>query len=481
MVAGGRLSAMLSLQDTAIHTIDLSTRMPFRFGIATLTKVKHAFVSVVAAIDGKTIRGTSADHLFPKWFTKDPEKSFESEVDELLLVVRQALRFGREVEAPTFFLYWKELYDRQLAWSKDENIEPLLSLFGVTLVERALLDALAKYHGTSAGRLIRSNALGIDPGLVDPRLGASEPADFLPEEPLPSVTARHTVGLTDPLSDGEIAEADRVTDGLPQSLEACIAAYGLTEFKIKVCGSLERDVPRLRELAKVIGRLASPDFRFSLDGNEQFLSSEAFHDFWLEVSGDPGLRDFFRHALFIEQPLNRKVALSPQVAVMREWEGLPPIIIDESDATIESTPTALGLGYAGTSHKNCKGVIRGVLNRCLIAKRAQEAGQRRYLMSGEDLVNIGPVALLQDLEIQAVLGNRSVERNGHHYFAGLRAFPPETQRRLLEAHPDLYHATSDGWPTLSIRNGELDLRSVHAAPFAVGFDLPFEEFEEVPT
>jgi len=235
----------------------------------------------------------------------------------------------------------------------------------------------------------------------------------------------------------------------------------------------------LRDLAGIITRLAPPDFSFSLDGNEQFLSSESFHDFWQEITADRGLRDFFRHALFIEQPLNRKVALTPGVAVMGEWDGLPPIIIDESDATIESTPNALELGYAGTSHKNCKGVIRGILNRCLIAYHGQQAGHARYLMSGEDLVNIGPLGLLQDLEIQAVLGNESVERNGHHYFAGLQAFPHETQQRLLRAHPDLYHATEDGWPTLSIRRGRLDLTSLHAAPFAYGFELPLEEYEEV--
>jgi len=470
---------MLTLQDAQLHTIDLTTRMPFRFGIATLTRVKHAFLTVTAGIHGQQARGTAADHLFPKWFTKDPDKTFEEEVDELLRVIRQAVFFARQIEAPTLFLFWKGLYDRQLSWSREQQLEPLLTLFGVTLVERALLDALARHHGTTASQLILTNSLGLDLSLADPGLYGREPADFLPQAPLPSVVARHTVGLTDPLSEEEIPSDEKVEDGLPQSLEACIATYGLTQFKIKVCGLLDRDLPRLRSLARIITRLAPPDFSFSLDGNEQFLSSESFHDFWQEITADPALRDFFRHALFIEQPLNRKVALTPGVAVMGEWDGLPPIIIDESDAVIESTPNALELGYAGTSHKNCKGVIRGILNRCLIAHRAEQSPKGRYLMSGEDLVNIGPLGLLQDLEIQAVLGNESVERNGHHYFTGLKAFPPKTCRRILQAHPDLFHLDEAGWPTLSIRHGRLDLTSLHAAPFAYGFELPLEEYEEV--
>ena len=63
-------------------------------------------------------------------------------------------------------------------------------------------------------------------------------------------------------------------------------------------------------------------------------------------------------------------------------------------------------------------------------------------MSGEDLANIGPVALLQDLAVVASLGVRSVERNGHHYFAGLSAFPRAVQQQILTHHGDLYERTA---------------------------------------
>src|SRR5262249_3450337 len=114
-----------------------------------------------------------------------------------------------------------------------------------------------------------------------------------------------------------------------------------------------------------------------------------------------------------------------------------------------------------------KGVFKGVANRCLVAQRQAEGAGRDLLMSGEDLANIGPVALLQDLAVCAALGIESVERNGHHYFAGLSMFPAEVQEDVLRHHGDLYHRGPAAWPTLAIRDGRIQLGSVVAAPFGV--------------
>ena len=80
------------------------------------------------------------------------------------------------------------------------------------------------------------------------------------------------------------------------------------------------------------------------------------------------------------------------------------MIIDESDGEIDCMRRALALGYRGTSHKNCKGVIKGIANRCLIEwYRRNRSDDGPWLMSGEDLANVGPVALLNDLAVMAVL------------------------------------------------------------------------------
>jgi len=90
-------------------------------------------------------------------------------------------------------------------------------------------------------------------------------------------------------------------------------------------------------------------------------------------------------------------------------------------------------------------------------------------MSGEDLSNVGPVGQLQDLAVQAVLGITSVERNGHHYFSGLSAWPVSIQELVLQHHGDLYVKSAQGWPTLQIREGQVSVESVLTAPFGEAF------------
>ena len=90
-------------------------------------------------------------------------------------------------------------------------------------------------------------------------------------------------------------------------------------------------------------------------------------------------------------------------------------------------------------------------------------------MSGEDLCNVGPVALLQDLAVCAALGIESVERNGHHYHSGLSQLPETMQTDTLKHHSDLYHKGPDRWPSLNIQEGRVDTTSINSAPFGVGF------------
>jgi hypothetical protein len=299
---------------------------------------------------------------------------------------------------------------------------------------------------------------------------------------------RHTVGLSDPITEEEIQPDDRLEDGLPQSLEASMEAYGLRHFKIKLTGDSEADLERMARIAATLGggkaaraaRGGHGGYAFSLDGNEQFTTVEGFRSFWECLRARPPLQKFLGHLLFVEQPLTRTVALRSDVGrAFGEWPERPPIIIDESDARLGDCARALELGYAGTSHKNCKGVFKGVANRCLLAVRQRDHPDRPWLMSGEDLCNIGPVALLQDLALMGALGITSVERNGHHYHAGLSQFPSCVQQQVLQAHGDLYHAAPAGWPTLHIKRGSVSLDTVNRAPLGVGFELETGGFPTV--
>jgi hypothetical protein len=69
----------------------------------------------------------------------------------------------------------------------------------------------------------------------------------------------------------------------------------------------------------------------------------------------------------------------------------------------------------------------------------------------------------------------SIERNGHHYFAGLSQFPASIQSHVLAHHGDLYTKSAAGWPRLDVREGRLPVRSVVAAPFGYAGELDLSE------
>ena len=463
----------------SIHQIQLKTRMPFKYGIATMTEVPMVFVRIEAEIDGTKTAGIASDLLPPKWFTKVPEDPLEKEISDMLQVIRKALSQALGQAADSAFDLWKLIYDGQSRWAEANNIPALLAHFGTSLVERALIEATCKEGNKTLGQALLSGSLGFEPGRIHSCLDGQSASSLLPKTPMAKVQARHTVGLGDPLDSNQIDADDRIDDTLPQSLDQCIQAYGLRHFKIKINGDIEWDLDRLKNVAKCIEQYADSDFAFSLDGNEQFQSVTAFRDHWNILHAEPELETFFDHLLFIEQPLHRDVALNESLnSEFHQWPERPAVIIDESDATLESLPQALAIGYVGTSHKNCKGIFKGIANACLLEHYRRNGTQT--VMSGEDLCNVGPVAVIQDLAVMATLGIESVERNGHHYMAGLSQFPERTREQVLNAHDGLYKTSETGWPTLAICNGGIDLTSVNTQPFGIGFELDLSVFSEIP-
>ncbi|HWE01350.1 MAG TPA: hypothetical protein VG326_02995 [Tepidisphaeraceae bacterium] len=460
----------LQILSTDLRIRNMRLRMPFRFGIVTLTECPYLFCRALLDVDGRRTWGISADVLPNKWFTKDPATSYRDDIADMLKIITGACEIAVAGGAhDNLFDLWERTYQAEQAWAGGWGFPPLLAGFGSSLIERAAIDAFCRDQEVPFSRVLRENRLGIRLGRVHEALSGAAPADLIPAQPLRQITVRHTVGLTDPLTDSEISPSDRVSDGLPQSLDACIRANGLTHFKIKLWGDVEKDSARVRHVARIIAENVGAHFAFTLDGNENFKAVEPFREFWRSLTGDPALGDFLRRLLFVEQPMHRSVALSEQA--MREfaaWTDRPPTIIDESDATLASARQAIDFGYAGTSHKNCKGVIKGIANACLLEHRRRGDRSRPYLLSAEDLTNVGPVALMQDLCVVANLGIPHAERNGHHYFKGLDMFPREVQDAVLAAHPDLYHRQSTGAVAVNIARGVLNVGSVVDHAFGVG-------------
>jgi hypothetical protein len=456
----------LSLQEPELFCTEVGVRMPFRYGIATMSRFPHLLLQLRVVMDGRSYRGQTADHLPPKWFTKDPQQAPAEEIEQMLRVIRHAVARAAEIRAQTPFDLWQQLYRIQREWGQREGLPPLLTNFGVALVEKAMLDGFCRGCGCTLSAAIQENRLGIRLGDIHPDLQGSAPPQWLPSAPLRQILVRHTVGLGDPLQENDIAAEVRLADGLPQSLEAAIRAYGLRHFKVKVAGAAQNEFDRLIRLSHLLDEACGDSYAVTLDGNESFVHPEEFHLFVRCLTEEPQLATLRQRLLFIEQPFHRSIALLPEVKrAVEKISATTPIIIDESDAELESLPQALALGYSGTSHKNCKGIFKGIAHTCLLQHHRQEVPGRRFIMSGEDLTNIPPLALQQDLAVQALLGNESVERNGHHYFAGLSHLPRSLQEELLRAHPDLFRQADHTWPALAISGGRLTLESVNHAPF----------------
>ena len=81
----------VKITGTSIHQIQLKTRMPFKYGIATMTELPMGFVKVAAEVDGKASFGIASDLLPPKWFTKVHYDPLEKEIADMLRVIRQAI------------------------------------------------------------------------------------------------------------------------------------------------------------------------------------------------------------------------------------------------------------------------------------------------------------------------------------------------------------------------------------------------------
>jgi hypothetical protein len=254
-----------------------------------------------------------------------------------------------------------------------------------------------------------------------------------------------------------------VGDGLPETLEQVVERYGHRWFKLKVGGELKGDVERLAAVAAVLDRIPG-GYQATLDGNEQYDSAEQALELWRAIRADARLKKLAASIAFIEQPVKRQNAMNDDVSELAEEK---PVIIDESDDSLEAFPLARRRGYTGVSSKGCKGLYKSILNsaRCLMWNR--EEGSARYFMSAEDLTTQAGLAVQQDLALAALLGLAHVERNGHHYVNGMAGVPEAEQGAFLEAHPDLYER-SHGAVRLKITHGSLALGSLFAPGYASG-------------
>jgi hypothetical protein len=457
---------------------EVRLRMPFRFGVATLTGAPMMTMRVEIETDsGERAVGYSADILPAQWFDKAPGKTIDQKIDDQIEMSRVAMELYLEhgSEPATPFQLWWDCYPLIKKAAIERGINSLTAGFGSSFPERAVIDAACRAAGVSFFDAATTNLFGIQPHFVHHELAGFELRSAFPERPLAAIGCRHTVGLGDPLRERDVTE--KIGDGLPESLESDITSYGLRYFKIKIDADREWNLERLNRIAEVLNERCREKYYVTLDGNEQVKDLEDAAWLLAKLGESERTRALRDSILFIEQPLSRDTALTAEVAPAVQRLGkITPLIIDESDNDVVALPFARDIGYSGISCKNCKGVFKAILNKCLVTRwnkigERDNEGARPWILSSEDLTNTGVIPLQQDCTTIAALGFDHSERNGHHYFKGLDHLSEKERRGALVSHEDLYE-WNHGSVVVRIRGGMIAIGSLLCKGY--GYDGPID-------
>ncbi|WP_420349415.1 hypothetical protein [Pelagibius sp.] len=426
-------------------------RLPFRFGDTVVTETAEAYLRVTVEGASGVVQGVSAQLMVPRWFDKRPELTNDDTVNGLRLSLQSARKAAMGDRGSVARLAAEV---RRRVVSELSEIPRLAAGFGPALLEMALIDAACRDQALTFPEAARRDLFGLA-DLAPPDLPARALQRRLAAiAPNWSIGVRHTVGYDAPLTDTEAGAA--VQDGLPVSLEAVIAASGISCFKIKLKGDPAADLGRLREIGSILDRL--PAYRVTLDANEQY-EAEPFEAFLVQLLSDRVLSRLAAATAFVEQPFSRETALAEDGPVP---PAAMPIVIDESDDSDDAFPCALARGWSGVSVKSCKGVLRALLNAARVAE-ARAAG-RRAVLTAEDLTCQPGLCWQQDTLMAATLGVSDIERNGHHFAGGMQGADAKEKAAFLEAHPDLYRAGPQG-PTLRIEEGQVRIASLNTPGF----------------
>jgi L-alanine-DL-glutamate epimerase-like enolase superfamily enzyme len=451
----------------SVKSVDASERpvrlrLPFKFGNTAVTETAQAFVKVELEADtGQTVSGYSAQLMVPRWFNKDTRLSNADTVNELRKTVREAASHATQTDSDTIAGITQQCRSECLASLIPNGTPRLAAGFGAAVIEMAMLDAACRFAGLPVEAAVNADLFGLnahcpsdlDPCFLEARLKNAR----LPD----AMFIRHTVGQDAVLLDADLLPDDP-EDGLPVALETVIARQGIRYFKIKLKGDVAADIDHLVRLSAFLSQHA-PGYRATLDANEQFEVDD-FADFVDRLQSDPKLASLNEAIAFVEQPFARDKALTDN-AISALLKTLKiPVIIDESDDSETSLPQALEFGYAGTSVKSCKGVLRAFLN----AARIDQARSKGLaaILSAEDLTCQPGICVQQDLSMAGLCGATHSEQNGQYFVAGMQGASASETTEYLKRHSDLYEPLGSEDATLKIVNGAVSLRSLREPGFA---------------
>jgi hypothetical protein len=453
-------------------------RIAFKIGSAAKAERRTnplGHVRLILADDkGREAFGCSGDRLSVRWLDKRQGRDRGMKTRQLVDLIYQAREiYLADPKVSTPFEKWLETHPKIMAIGARAGEEPLTTSLASSLIERALVDAFCRLNGASAFSMLRDDRLGFAAHLADRDLPKMPTNAWLPARPVTTFQVRHTIGPADPMRGSDVPAADRINDGLPEAVDDNIRRYGLHYFKIKLGGKVDVDIARMARIWEVLPQ--DPETVITFDANEAYSDLNVFAKFIERFEKElPGM---FQHTTYIEQPLPRALTLDPSTAGMiRKISERKLLLIDEADGSVDAFKRAHAIGYAGTSHKNCKGFFKSLINRVRVVHYTEQG--KAAFQSAEDLQNLAIAPLHQDFVTVGMLGLNNCERNGHHLNRGLAFVSPRDKESLARHHTDLYEKRGDEW-YVKIRNGIVNCASLQCPGFGVVDEPDWASMEDM--
>ncbi len=362
----------IRLREVESRLCQIAYRTPMKFGGRVVTSATLVHVrAVVETRDGRRGAGLGSMPMSNIWAWPAGKTSPEQALTAMLEHAQRATQVAngwREFGHPLDLTHglgatWRRISLELVGeLGLPEAMPRLAQLVATSPIEAAIHDAFGKALDRNSYDLLSAEYANQD---LSAWLNDEFQGEYLDRytlrTPKPRMPLYHLVGALDALTDADLAE--RVEDGLPQTLPEWINANGLTHLKIKLNGDdLAWDVRRVVDVESVASPVQTargcPAWRYSLDFNERCGSVQYVLEFLAKL-GEKSPKALGR-VHYIEQPTHRDLRSNPENR-MHDAAAIKPVVIDESLLDLESLQLCREMGYSGVALKACKGHSEALL------------------------------------------------------------------------------------------------------------------------
>lgn len=283
----------MRIVDVQVDTEYIKYRAPMKFGGRVTTDATLLNVTMtVETADGRRGQGFGSMPMGNSWGWPSAQVSPEQTKDAMVVVGRRIAQEAGEYRGSGHPLdITHDLAVRYAAVAEEvvhagglaESMPRLAQLVAASPTEAAIHDAYGKALGENSYNLLGPEFVHRDLGEY---LSAEFAGEYLDRYTLRQPKARmplyHLIGALDPLTDADVAQ--RIRDGLPETLPEWIVADGLTHLKIKLNGDdLDWDVERVVSIERVAAHAQAARgctaWCYSADFNEKCANVEYVLEF----------------------------------------------------------------------------------------------------------------------------------------------------------------------------------------------------------